>query len=166
MINKNDVKTVLSGEIVAVCVSERKGVRKKDLGKAFLKVGWGIEADAHSGDWHRQISLLAVESMEKLAATMPDGIPGLDCPSFQPGDFAENLTTRGMELYTIPVGTQLRIGNEVILEVTQIGKECHLGCAIRELVGDCIMPREGIFARVIEEGWVESGDKMIIMTKP
>jgi len=154
------------GEIVAVCVSERKGVRKKDLGKAFLKVGWGIEADAHSGDWHRQISLLAVESMEKLAATMPDGIPGLDCPSFQPGDFAENLTTRGMELYTIPVGTQLRIGNEVILEVTQIGKECHLGCAIRELVGDCIMPREGIFARVIEEGWVESGDKMIIMTKP
>lgn len=162
MLNKNDVKTVLSGEIVAVCVSERKGVRKKDLGKAFLKVGWGIEADAHSGDWHRQISLLAVESMEKLAATMPDGIPGLDCPSFQPGDFAENLTTRGMELYTIPVGTQLRIGNEVILEVTQIGKECHLGCAIRELVGDCIMPREGIFARVIEEGWVESGDKIII----
>jgi len=166
MLNKNDVKTVLSGEIVAVCVSERKGVRKKDIGEAFLKVGWGIEADAHSGDWHRQISLLAVESMEKLAATMPDGIPGLDCPSFQPGDFAENLTTRGMELYTIPVGTQLRIGNEVILEVTQIGKECHLGCAIRELVGDCIMPREGIFARVIEEGWVESGDKMIIMTKP
>lgn len=153
-----------SGEIVAVCVSDRKGVRKKDIRRAFLKVGWGIEADAHSGDWHRQISLLAVESMEKLAATMPDGIPGIERPAFQPGDFAENLTTRGIELYTIPIGTRLRIGEEVVLEVTQIGKECHLGCAIRELVGDCIMPREGIFARVIEEGWVESGD--FIISKP
>ncbi len=163
-LKKTDVKTVPFGEIVAVCVSDRKGVRKKDVGRAYLKAGWGIESDAHSGVWHRQISLLAVESMEKLAATMPEGIPGLDCPSFQPGDFAENLTTRGIELYTIPVGTRLRIGRDVILEVTQIGKECHLGCAIRELVGDCIMPREGIFARVVEGGWVESGDKLVIGT--
>jgi MOSC domain-containing protein YiiM len=99
--------------------------------------------------------------MEKLAATVPDGIPGLDRASFQPGDFAENLTTRGIQLYTIPIGTRLRIGKEVVLEITQIGKECHLGCAIRELTGDCVMPREGIFTRVIEEGWVEPGDKVM-----
>lgn len=156
MKNKKD-----QGEIVAVCVSDRKGVQKKAVGSAYLKVGWGIEEDAHSGDWHRQISLLAVESMDKLAATMPGGIPGLGRSNFQPGDFAENLTTRGIKLYIIPVGTRLRIGEEVLLEVTQIGKECHLGCAIREMTGDCIMPREGIFGRVIEGGWVKPGDKVI-----
>jgi len=155
-------KTIPSGEIVAVCVSDRKGVQKKEVDRAFLKADWGIESDAHSGDWHRQISLLAVESMEKLAKTMPDGIFGLDRTRFHPGDFAENLTTRGIQLYTIPVGTRLRIGEEAILEITQIGKECHLGCAIRELTGDCIMPREGVFGRVIEDGWVEPGDKVII----
>ena len=159
---KKDVITVPSGEIVAVCVSDRKGVQKKEIDRAYLKSDWGIESDAHSGDWHRQISLLAVESMEKLAATMPDGIPGLDRGGFYPGDFAENLTTRGIKLYTMPVGTRLRIGEEAVLEITQIGKECHLGCAIRELTGDCIMPREGIFARVVDGGWVESGDKVII----
>ncbi|MEA1928152.1 MAG: MOSC domain-containing protein [Candidatus Auribacterota bacterium] len=154
---KREKKT---GEIVAVCVSDRKGVRKKDIGRTFLKAGWGIEADAHSGDWHRQISLLAVESMEKLAATMSDSIPDLDRPSFQPGDFAENLTTRGIELYTMPIGTRLRIGDKIELEVTQIGKECHLGCAIRDLVGDCIMPREGIFGRVLAGGEIKAGDRI------
>jgi len=101
--------------------------------------------------------------MDKLAATMPEGIPGLDRSGFQPGDFAENLTTRGIQLYTIPVGTRLRIGEEVVLEITQIGKECHQGCAIREITGDCVMPREGIFTRVIEEGWVKPGDKVVTL---
>ncbi len=151
---------IRKGKIVAVCVSDRKGVQKKDVGRAYLKAGWGIEGDAHSGRWHRQISLLAVESMEKLARKLPDGIPGLDRPVFQPGDFAENLTTRGIELYTIPVRARLRVGKKVLLEVTQIGKECHLGCAIREVAGDCIMPREGIFVRVIEDGEVAAGDEI------
>jgi len=159
-VKKKDLKNISPGEIVAVCISDRKGVRKKGVGKAFLKVGWGIEADAHSGDWHRQVSLLAVESMKKLAATMPEGIPGIDRPAFQPGDFAENLTTRGIELYTIPIGSRLEVGKDVVLEVTQIGKECHLGCAIRELTGDCIMPREGIFVRVVEGGEVAAGDRI------
>ncbi len=163
-IKKHMKQKINSGEIVAVCVSDRKGIRKKNVNRAFLKADWGIENDAHSGDWHRQISLLAMESMEKLAATMPAGIPGLERTIFQPGDFAENLTTRGIELYTIPIGTRLRVGEEVVLEITQIGKECHLGCAIRELTGDCIMPREGIFARVIEEGWVGEADRVVIMT--
>ena len=150
-------KMIQPGKIVAVCVSRRKGVRKKDIGRAYLKAGWGIPDDAHSGSWHRQISLLAEESMERLAASFPEGS---ERPSFRPGDFAENLTTRGMELHTIPVGTRLRVGEKVLLEVTQIGKECHLSCEIRKLVGDCVMPREGIFARVLEGGWVKSGQPL------
>jgi MOSC domain-containing protein YiiM len=145
------------GRIVAVCVSRRKGVRKRDLGRACLEAGRGIPGDAHSGSWHRQISLLAEESMDRLAASFP---PGSARPSFRPGDFAENLTTRGLELHSIPVGTRLRVGGEVLLEVTQIGKECHSSCEIRKLVGDCVMPREGIFARVLEGGWVETGQPL------
>ena len=103
------------GEIVAVCVSDRKGVRKRNVGHALLKPDSGIGEDAHSGSWHRQISLLAIESMEKLARTLPDGIPGLDRANLRPGDFAENLTTRGIEFYTIPVGTRLRVGSSVVL---------------------------------------------------
>ncbi|MFH1037432.1 MAG: MOSC domain-containing protein [PVC group bacterium] len=146
------------GEIVAVCVSDRKGVRKKNVGEARLQPDWGIEEDAHSGTGHRQISLLAAESMAKLERALSRQSPGSDYPPFAPGDFAENLTTRGIELHTIPVGALLRIGSEVVLRVTQIGKECHDGCAIRKLSGDCIMPREGIFARVVEGGGVAVGD--------
>lgn len=149
------------GKIVAVCVSDRKGIRKSRIDRAYLKPDWGIESDAHSGEWHRQISLLAMESMEKLAATMPEELFMSADHKFQPGDFAENLTTRGIELYTIPIGTRLKVGDEALLEVTQIGKECHVGCAIRELVGDCIMPREGIFAKVIKGGWVRPGDEIV-----
>ncbi len=148
----------LRGEVVAVCLSDRKGVRKENVGEAVLRPGWGIAGDAHGGKWHRQVSLLAVESMEKLARSLERSDPAGPAPSFQPGDFAENLTVRGLELFTIPVGTRLRVGNEVILEVTQIGKECHTGCAIRELTGDCVMPREGIFAEVIAGGRVKAGD--------
>jgi len=148
------------GEVAAVCVSGRKGVRKDNVGEGVLRPGWGLEGDAHAGKWHRQVSLLAVESMEKLARSMKRAAPGEPPPVFRPGDFAENLTVRGLELFTILVGTRLRVGEEVVLEVTQIGKECHAGCAIRELTGDCVMPREGIFAKVIAGGKVKTGDRI------
>ncbi len=149
----------LRGEVVAVCLSDRKGVRKENVGQARLRSGWGLEGDAHSGRWHRQVSLLAAESTEKLAASLWDSGPAA-AVSFRPGDFAENLLTRGLTLYILPVGSLLRVGEEVVLEVTQIGKECHTGCAIRRLTGDCVMPREGIFAKVITGGGVKAGDRI------
>ncbi len=144
----------LRGEVAAVCISDRKGVRKESAGEVILRPDWGLEGDAHAGRWHRQVSLLAEESTEKLARSL--GEPA----AFRPGDFAENLLTRRLELYTIPVGTRLQVGEEAVLEVTQIGKECHTGCAIRRLTGDCVMPREGIFAKVIAGGRVKAGDRI------
>lgn len=138
----------MSGKIVAVCTSINKGERKKNVGKANLLVGLGLEGDAHAGFQHRQVSLLALESIDKMRAM------GLDV---HPGDFAENLTTEGVELVTLPVGTRLRIG-ECLLEVSQIGKECHTRCAIYYQAGDCVMPKEGIFAIVLEGGRVAVGD--------
>jgi MOSC domain-containing protein YiiM len=123
------------GKIVAVCTSEKKGTRKKNVGQGVLVEDFGLRGDAHGGPWHRQISLLALESIEKMQAK------GLDV---HPGDFAENLTTQGIDLVSLPVGTRLRIGKDVIGEVTQIGKECHNRCAIYYQAGDCVMPREGI----------------------
>lgn len=137
------------GQIVAVCLSEKKGTRKKNVGQAELKEGHGLVGDAHAGPWHRQVSLLAEESINKAREA------GLDVG---PGDFAENLTTKGIDLVHLPVGTRLLVGNDALLEVTQIGKVCHTRCAIYRLVGDCIMPREGIFARVICGGSVKVGD--------
>ena len=136
------------GTVVAVCISSEKGVRKKPVEVVSVVPAHGIEGDAHAGVWHRQVSLLAQESIEKMRA--------LDL-EISPGDFAENITTRGIELSQLPLGTRLVI-NAVELEVTQIGKECHSGCEIRKLVGDCIMPREGIFARVISGGEIRPGD--------
>ena len=150
-------KKEFRGEVAAVCVSDRKGVRKESAGEVFLRPDWGLEGDAHAGRWHRQVSLLAEESTEKLARSLGETAAG-GPSAFRPGDFAENLLTRGLELYTIPVGTRLQVGEEAVLEVTQIGKECHTGCAIRRLTGDCVMPREGIFAKVITGGRVKSGD--------
>ena len=118
-----------------------------------LKKEHGIVGDAHAGNWHRQVSLLGTESVDKLRAVLPD-IPH--------GAFAENILTEGITLYELPVGTRLRVG-EVLLEVTQIGKECHQGCAIRKLTGDCVMPREGIFAIVLEEGTIRAGDKVEVV---
>jgi MOSC domain-containing protein YiiM len=115
-----------------------------------------MQGDAHAGDWHRQLSLLAQESIDKMQGH------GL---VLQPGDFAENITTQGLDLLTLPIGTRVQIGNNVTMEITQIGKECHLGCEIRKLVGDCVMPREGIFARVITSGTLEAGDIITIITK-
>jgi MOSC domain-containing protein YiiM len=141
-------------EIIAVCTSKSKGERKTDVGQAELQQGFGLVGDAHGGDWHRQVSLLAIESIEKMRAA------GLDVG---PGDFAENLTTQGIELYSLPIGTRFRIGADVLLEMTQIGKECHDRCAIYHLAGDCVMPKEGVFAIVIEGGSVKTGDAVEIL---
>lgn len=138
-----------SGKIVAVCTSQKKGTRKQDVGAGELVAGAGLAGDAHAGPWHRQVSLLALESIEKMRAL------GLDVG---PGDFAENLTTEGIELVALPVGTRLAIGPQALGEVTQIGKECHSRCAIYYEAGDCVMPREGIFIRVLHGGPVRVGD--------
>lgn len=142
-------------EIVAVCISAEKGTQKFEVPAIRCKIRHGIVGDAHAGDWNRQISLLGEESVDKVRAVLPD-LPH--------GAFAENILTRGICLYKLPVGTRLRTG-EVLLEVTQIGKECHQGCAIRRLTGDCVMPREGIFAIVLEEGTVRAGDELEVVQK-
>ena len=138
----------MSAKVVGVCVSKSKGERKTPVGSAQLRVNHGIEGDAHAGEWHRQVSLLAIESIRKMQDM------GLKVSS---GDFAENLTTEGVELFTLPIGTRLEIG-ETLLEVTQIGKECHTRCAIFYQAGDCVMPKEGIFARVLSGGTIATGD--------
>lgn len=140
----------MSATIVATCISKNKGERKTPVDQVELRQEHGIIDDAHAGDWHRQISLLASESIAKMQAM------GLDVDS---GDFAENLTTKGIDLVNLPIGTRLKIG-ETLLEVTQIGKECHNRCAIYEQAGDCVMPKEGIFARVIEGGVIKPGDEI------
>ena len=141
-------------EIIAVCTSKSKGERKADVGQGELQKGFGLVGDAHGGDWHRQVSLLAIESIDKMRAA------GLDVG---PGDFAENLTTQGIELYSLPIGTRFRVGASVLLEMTQIGKECHDRCAIYHQAGDCVMPKEGVFAIVIEGGLVKTGDAVEIL---
>lgn len=135
--------------VVAVCISEAKGTQKHFVESAELIVEHGIEGDAHAGKWHRQVSLLASESVDVMR-------PRVDF-ELKPGDFAENILTQGIELRTLPIGTRLRVGSAE-LEITQIGKECHSDCAIRRAAGDCVMPREGVFARVLAAGTVKAGD--------
>jgi MOSC domain-containing protein YiiM len=135
-------------QLAAVCISKNKGERKTPVNEVELRSGHGIVGDAHAGDWHRQVSLLAKESIAKMKAL------GLDVTN---GDFAENLTTEGIDLPGLPVGAQLKIG-EALLEITQIGKECHNRCAIYHQAGDCVMPKEGIFARVLNGGRIQPGD--------
>jgi MOSC domain-containing protein YiiM len=139
--------------VTAVCVSDVKGVQKHEVPEISVKKKHGIEGDAHAGDWHRQISLLGVESVDKMRAKFPD-LPA--------GAFAENILTKGITLYELPIGTKLRVGG-TLLEVTQIGKECHQACAIRKVTGDCVMPREGIFVIVLEEGRIKAGDTVEIV---
>ena len=141
-------------KVLSINISEKKGTPKTKINPGVLIEDFGFEADAHAGKWHRQVSLLAKESIEKSKGLPTDGL----CH----GVFAENITTEGIELYTIPVGTKLKIG-ECIIEITQIGKECHEGCAIQKLVGKCVMPREGIFARVVRGGKVYEGDGIEIL---
>lgn len=140
------------GKVVSISTSSKKGVKKTPVDSAVLKVNHGIEGDAHAGDWHRQVSLLAEESIDKMREK------GLDVGF---GDFAENVTTCGLLLYEIPVGTKVHIGG-CLAEVTQIGKECHDRCAIYQTVGDCVMPREGIFVKVLEGGEIKPGDEVIV----
>jgi len=141
--------------VIAVCRSATKGTSKENIHRGFFKENYGLLEDAHSdAAWHRQVSLLAMESIQKMEAM------GL---TLKPGDFAENITTEGMDLVSLPLGTRLAVGGEVVLEVTQIGKECHTGCAVFKQVGKCIMPREGIFARVIRGGMVQEGDRIQII---
>lgn len=141
-------------KVVAINISEKKGVIKKPVEMGKFVVGYGISEDAHGGDWHRQVSLLAQESIDKMIEK-----GGMD---LSPGVFAENVTTQGIALYNLPIGTKLRIG-DVLLEVTQIGKECHRGCEIMKKVGDCVMPREGIFAVVLEGGDVFPEEEIEIL---
>lgn len=143
----------MTGQVVAVCVSDRTGIPKRPIEEGVLKVKWGIEGDAHAGDWHRQVSLLAMESIDKMRAK------GLNV---RPGSFAENITTQGLVLHTLPVGTKMRLG-AALVEVTQIGKICHEKCAIYYQAGDCVMPREGIFVRILTPGSVATGDAVEIL---
>jgi cyclic pyranopterin phosphate synthase len=139
--------------VVSVNTSGKKGTVKEPQPEAILRENHGIEGDAHVGEWHRQISLLAEESIAKMSAM---GIPDL-----KPGDFAENITTRGIELYKLPIGIVLRLG-DCLVEITQIGKECHQDCAIRQKTGSCIMPSEGVFAKVIRGGRLKAGNRIKI----
>jgi MOSC domain-containing protein YiiM len=138
-------------KIRSIAISKRKGTRKKVVEEALVVAEHGIEGDAHAGAWHRQVSFLATESIEKAKAA------GL---SVDFGDFAENVATEGIDWVNIPIGSRFRLGESVLVEVTQIGKECHEKCAIYYLAGDCIMPREGVFARVIEGGTIRRGDEI------
>lgn len=141
-------------KVVSINISDKKGMIKNPIYEGEFIENHGLKEDAHAGKWHRQVSLLAKESIDKMKAM---GVEGL---SF--GKFAENITTEGIVLYTLPVGTKLRIG-QTVHEITQIGKECHTGCAIKNKVGKCIMPKEGIFTRVIHGGKIKVGDSIEII---
>jgi MOSC domain-containing protein YiiM len=139
--------------VEAVCISEKKGIVKKEQAEVHLQADWGIENDAHAGKWHRQISLLAGESIDCVKEKLP---------TLKNGAFAENIITRGIDLTALKLGDRLQIGGTVILEITQIGKECHnSGCAIKKLTGDCIMPREGLFGKVIKGGSIKAKDMIL-----
>ena len=142
------------GEVIAVCTSPSKGMRKEDVGMARLVVDSGLEGDAHAGPGDRQVSLLADESVDKMRSL------GLDVG---PGDFAENLTIRGLDLCALPIGSCMRVGEEARLKITRIGKECHSRCTIYFQAGDCVMPREGVFAEVICGGEVRVGDLVVVV---
>lgn len=142
-------------EIIAVCTSAEKHVQKEEVCEVLLVVDHGIDGDAHFGFGHRQVSLLADESVDKMRAM------GLE--DLRPGAFGENLVTRGIDLLSLEIGDSIRVGAEVLLEVTQIGKECVDRCAIYYAAGDCIMPREGIFARVVAGGTVKGGDEITVV---
>ena len=141
-------------KVIAVCKSEKKGTKKQDVKRGYIEENYGLAEDAHADCCtHRQVSLLDKSSINKMRSQ------GYE---INPGDFAENLTTEGIDLVSLPIGTRLSVGKEVILEISQIGKECHTGCAIFKQVGKCIMPKEGVFARVLRGGQVNSGDEIDI----
>ena len=142
------------GEVMGICISKKRGTAKVEVEEANLIEDFGIEHDAHAGNWHRQISLLGIASIDHMRAQGAD---------VKPGDFAENITVEGMVLYELAVGTHLQVGDDVILEITQIGKECHQGCEIMKQVGSCIMPTQGIFGKVLKTGMIHVGDEVSII---
>lgn len=148
------MKKAQKGKVLAVNISDEKGTKKTNIGSCLLLKDFGLKGDAHGGPWHRQVSLLANESIEKMKAK------GLKVGY---GDFAENITTEGIDLVSLSIGTEIHIGSSIILRVTQIGKECQERCAIYYQAGDCVMPKEGIFAEVVNEGEVKIGDSIIIV---
>lgn len=141
-------------KVLAVCVSEKKGVQKHPVDRAELRANHGIVGDAHAGPWHRQVSLLGIDSVQKLQEKIT--------LQLKPGDFAENILVEGLTVYKLPVGTELKLGS-ARCRVTQIGKTCHMDCAIRKAAGDCVMPREGIFVEVLEGGEVRPGDEIQVI---
>lgn len=157
-LNKKEVEKVskkIKGKILAVCLSKEKGTVKKSIESGMFIQDHGLENDAHGGKWHRQVSLLGIESINKMK--------GVNF-KIDFGDFAENLTTKNIVLYKLVPGNKLIIGGEVILEVTQIGKKCHHDCEIKKKIGDCVMPREGIFAKVLKGGKVKTGDDIAVLS--
>ncbi len=150
---RNMQEEAKTGRVLAVCVSEKKGTQKKQVPAVHLTDDWGIDGDAHAGKWHRQVSLLAFEKIEEFRNR------GADVDF---GAFGENLVVEGFDLRTLPLGTRFRIGPDVLLELTQIGKECHSHCAIYKVMKDCIMPREGVFTRVLRGGDIRPGDAVSI----
>ena len=141
------------GKVLAVCISERKGTEKQNVGSARFIEDWGVENDSHAGKWHRQVSLLSYEKIEAFRARGAE---------VEFGAFGENLVVEGYDFRTLPVGTKFKC-NDVVLELTQIGKECHSGCAIFQKMGECIMPREGVFTRVLHGGVISVGDELTIL---
>lgn len=139
------------GKVIAVCTSRKKGTPKTDVGVGLVEEGFGIQGDAHGGDWHRQVSLLSIEQIRTMREK------GLEVG---PGSFAENITTEGFDLGTVKVGDKLKVGSNALLEVTQIGKECHTRCAIYHTIGECIMPEQGVFAKVLQGGEIQVGDSV------
>jgi MOSC domain-containing protein YiiM len=141
-------------KIISIAISKKKGTRKTPVEEAFIFRNHGLQGDAHAGKWHRQVSFLSSEAIEGARQN------GLDVTF---GDFAENISSTGIDWKTLPIGTRVRLGDTVMVEITQIGKECHNKCAIYYQAGDCIMPREGVFARVLEEGKIRCGDAIQIV---
>ena len=141
------------GKVIAVCVSQQKGTQKQNVGSARFVADWGIEGDAHAGKWHRQVSLLSHEQVEAFRARRA---------SVEHGAFGENLVVEGFDFKALPIGTRFQCG-DVVLELTQIGKQCHAHCEIYQVMGDCIMPREGVFARVLRGGTISVGDQLTIL---
>ena len=142
------------GKIKAISISKDRGTRKYNVPAAELKAGFGIEGDAHAGNWHRQVSLLAEASIEKMRAK---GVP------VTTGDFAENIATKGIDLVALSLGSKLKLGSDAEVEITQLGKECHGGCEIFRQIGDCIMPREGVFSKVTKPGRIKPGDTIEVL---
>ena len=141
----------MEGKVLSVCISSEKGTKKREVNSASLIPDWGIEGDAHAGRWHRQMSLLSVEEINKMKRRIPD---------LMPGDFAENIITKGIDLDQIKIGDRIIIGDNIVLEVSQIGKECHSGCEIQKLTGECIMPKKGVFTKVLKGGIVKRNDNL------